>query len=128
MTITGSQAIRLALIPGQAETLEDLADRRQNFQWKEMAREVKVKRNTLYFCLATAIIGIAVVEFSSERSPHQLAGRRFLNGCATGLAILTAKKLYEAVTAVQRAATHLYTATIDSRTESEHHYTFPNHE
>lgn len=105
MTITGLRALQLALIPGLAEGLEERADLQYNFEMKQITQEIKVTRNVLYFTLVTAIIGIAAVELSSEpRTSFQLAGRRFINGCAVGFACKSAQKLYQAV---QRAAAHL---------------------
>jgi hypothetical protein len=111
MTISNSQAARLALVPGAAEFLERYAvDSAGNMAWDGMIKDVKYARNALYLGMALTAIGAAGATLSvGDNTTRQYV-------CATvatlgaGVTILAAKRLYGAATFFQRVISNSYTS------------------
>lgn len=102
MTVSNIQAVAFALTPGAAEALERCARGVGNMAWDGMAKGVKYARNALYVGVALTTIAATGAVLSDEDS----TARRY--ACATvatlgaGLATLSAKRLYDATSLLQR--------------------------
>jgi hypothetical protein len=101
MTISNTQAVKLALIPGAAETLENAAISSGNLAWDGMAKTVKYARNTLYVGVALTAIGATIAALSGEdNTTRQYAGAT-VGAIGTSIATFAAKKLWDATSLVQ---------------------------
>lgn len=92
------QATMLALLPGQAETLEHIANCRGNMGWAGMAMGVRYARNALY--VGTALTTLATIGMrKSDGVMKCMSGAVCVLGA--GLTVGSAKKLYDSTSFVR---------------------------
>lgn len=102
MSMSNLQAIKIALIPCAAESLERRFSEEGNLGWCGMATSVKFERNALYFCTAMtamASVGMLQSDESSEYRKLAFAGTTVI--CAS-ITALVAKRLYDVTSAIQK--------------------------
>jgi hypothetical protein len=101
MTMSNTQAIGFALIPGAAESLERHAIGLGNMAWDGMAKGVKYARNALYFGVAFTAIAATGAALSGEDSTTRQYACATVATVGAGVATLAAKRLYDATSFLQ---------------------------
>lgn len=98
--LSNTDAIKLALIPGQAEILHSWAESQGNMVWSGLAKSIQIARNLLYVGIALTVIASIGIGFVSTALPLSL-GVIVLTGCV-GLSVLAARRLYVITSTIQQ--------------------------
>ncbi|MEM1282184.1 MAG: hypothetical protein AAGG81_01380 [Chlamydiota bacterium] len=100
MSFSNTDALKLALIPGAAESLERWALIKRNMGWLGMAKGVKYQRDALYVGIALTTIGVAGMYFCEPHTMSDVVGKSVV-ALGVGLSGLASKRLYDATSLVQ---------------------------
>lgn len=99
MTMTNTQAVRFALMPGEAETLKRKADRSGNLGWWRLAEEIMDSRDILYVGISLTTLAAIGAALSVSRTRQYACPTVATFGA--GIATLAAKRLYDATSLLQ---------------------------
>lgn len=98
--MSNTQAILLAFLPGCVEVLEQHSIQAGNMAWDGMAKGVKYARNALYGSIA--LVAIASIGIARSNNPMIKYPCAVIVISGAILAILSAKKLYDDTSLIQR--------------------------
>lgn len=102
MRLTNLQAFELALVPGNAETLERAALNEGNLALDGIAKNIKYTRNALYISVALTAFAATGVIFSDKENLGIQKSYTILTLVGSGFSTLLSWKLYNVTSNFQQ--------------------------
>ena len=104
MRISAFDTVKFVLIPGHAETLENLSEAASNLSGYAIAIETQCARNNLYIGIAFTALALTTAALSHENSISKQYALAAISGLGTGLASFAALRLYKIASCFQDIA------------------------